>query len=342
MLDLHSKDQLAKAPTTKVRSQIKSDDTIEKKKLQGIDTNTLTLMMNAKVLVQHKEYELALNLLRRASNSYSKHSEILKNLGMVLEKLGKWSEAKIVYSELASQFNNFKFAYKKAHIHYMLNEDESALNAYYDALSHLQEEEEDLFELYKNMGNIFVRSKDFDAAEESYNKAYTINPKSDTLLINFGTLEVQREDFDKALFCFRQAIELNAENDKAWIGLALVHNHFGDLELAWANIVKALDIDVYNKTAVILMGHWGQNEEKIKISLEHHKNYLTKFEFDEDITLQLIHIYTQLDKLDSAECEALKLCLWSPKNESFHLLLNQIKEKNKNAKSIRTELEVVA
>jgi len=259
---------------------------IEKTQFEGLDTTILTLMMNAKTLIHHEEYALALNLLRQASNLNSKHPVILKSLGWTLEKIEKWSEAKVVYSELSRQFNNFEYSFKKAQMMYLMNDDEAALSVYYEALSHLQEEEEGLFELYKNMGNIFVRQKDFEAAEEFYNKAYTMNPDSDTLLVNFGTLEVQRQDFDKALFCFRRAVEVNPINDKAWIGLALVHNHFGDAELAWGNIIKALDIDAYNRTAILLMGYWGMTEDKIMISMKRHQKYLSQCEFDEEISLQ--------------------------------------------------------
>lgn len=342
MFDLSINDPLEKNSRSKVQPQKNSAVIVDKNQFVGVDEKTLTLMMNAKVLLSHGEYQLALNLLRQACNLNSKHPEVLRTMGLVLEKLAKWSEAKIVYVELDRQFHNFKYSYRKAHCHYMLNEDESALNGYYEALSHLQDEEEDLFELYKNMGNIFVRRRDFEAAEESYNKAYTINSQSDILLINFGTLEVQREDFDKALFCFRKAIELNAHNDKAWIGLALVHNHFGDKELAWGNLIKALDIDAFNRTAILLMGHWGFTEEKIKISIEHHKKFLSQFEFDEEITLQLVHIYTQLNRLDLAECEVLKLCLWNPRNENFHLLHKQIKEKLYGVKAENPVLQETA
>ncbi len=334
MLDL-SHNHLSHVSKIKDQRSVKSPDprsiattkTQVKKAVVGVDEKIMTLMMNANVLVKHGEHHLALNLLRQACNLNSKHPEILKSLGQTLENLSKWTEAKIVYVELYRQFNNFLFSYKKAHCHYMLNEDEAALNTYYEALSHLQEEESNLFELYKNMGNIFVRRRDFEAAEEAYNKAYTINPDSDVLLINFGTLEVQREDFDKALFCFRKAIDVNSNNDKAWIGLALVHNHFGDRELAWGNLIKALDIDTFNRTAILLMGHWGLSEEKIKVALEYHRIFLSRHEFDEDVTLHLVHIYTQLNQLHHAESEALKLCLWSPKNEHFHRLYQQIKEK---------------
>lgn len=331
MLDIQLNDGLNEKSSTKVQVDLKTD-----KSANGIDAKTFTFLINAKVLIRHKEYKLALNLLRQAASRYPKNPEILKILAIALESLEKWSEVKAVYIELSRQFNNFHFAYKKAQAHYMLNDDETALTSYYEALSHLQEEESELFELYKNMGNIFVRQKDFESAEESYNKAYTLNSRSDTLLINFGTLEVQREDFDKALFCFRQAIEINPKNDKAWIGLALVHNHFGDHELAWGNVIKSLDIDAYNRTGVLLLGHWGNTNDKIQISLHYHLEYLKKFEFDEEITLQVIQIYSQLSDFDKAENEALKLYLWCPENENYKKLYEEIK--NKNSKQLNYEV----
>lgn len=131
-----------------------------------------------------------------------------------------------------------------------------ALSCYDYFLRHNKEDSKTLFNVYKNMGNIYVKDKDFDAAEEFYCKAFALNPHSDALLVNFGILEIRREKMNEARERFRQALEVNKSSDKAWVGLSLIHRAFGDFELAWANAAYALEINPKNETAAQLLLEW--------------------------------------------------------------------------------------
>jgi Tfp pilus assembly protein PilF len=160
-----------------------------------------------------------------------------------------------------------------------------------------------------------VRQGDFEGAEDYYNKAYTLNPDSDTLLVNFGTLEVQRQDYDKSLYCFRQAVEVNKRNDKAWVGLAMVHAQFGDQELAWANLETALDINPKNRTAVHLLANWGLRDGRFAQSVSVLQSYLGEVDFDEDLSLVLINFYCSGSQIDEALLECERVLLWNPENQ---------------------------
>ena len=61
---------------------------------------------------------------------------------------------------------------------------------------------------------------------------------------------------------FRRAVELNDSNDKAWVGLGLIHREFSDVELSWANIEKALDINPKNESAIRLVAEWAQKDNE--------------------------------------------------------------------------------
>lgn len=292
--------------------------------LECVDPRIETYIKNAKILMKHGEYPLALNLLRQGSNLNSKDPAILSLLATCLESSSKLNEALIVRKAQAQYDYSFDSLYAYASALYKSGKDQEALDKYFEALAILTQENSNLFEVYKNMGNIFVRQGDFDAAEEYYNKAYTLNSQSDILLVNFGTLEVQRNDFDKSLYCFRKAVEINPENDKAWVGLAMVHNQVGDSDLAWANIESAIDINSKNRTAVHLAANWGVRDGKIQKSIEVLQDYLASVEEDEDMSLVLINLFCTIGHLDKALLEIERVLLWNPGQSEVYRLKKQI------------------
>jgi tetratricopeptide (TPR) repeat protein len=304
--------------------EIQSDRSKADVKAQA-DEKLLSLIANARLLMKHKEMGLALNLLRTATNRESKNPVVLSLLAECLEKSSRLEEALKVRTVAVTVDCTFDQVQKLATVYYKLGQDEKALGKYYEALSLLTEETEDLFEVYKNLGNILVRQNDFEGAEEYYNKAYTLNPRSDILLVNFGTLEVQRQDYDKSLYCFRQAVDVNRKNDKAWVGLAMVHSQFGDHELAWANLETAVDINPSNRTAVQLLANWGVRDQRITQSTEVLENYLSKVEFDEDLSLVLINLYCMSSQVLQAQLECERVLLWNPKNQQVAELRGKLK-----------------
>lgn len=312
-------------------SQANSSENVEVNPTAQVDSRVATFIANARVLMKHQDYNLALNLLRSASNRNSKNPTTLKMLADCLDKVNRCSEAIIARKALVTYDYGFNSLYGYATALYKSGEDQAAMDKYYEALSVLKEENELLFDLYKNMGNIFVKQGDFDAAEEYYNKAYTVNPQSDVLLVNFGTLEVQRNDFDKSLFCFRKAVELNPENDKAWVGLAMVHNQLSDVELAWANLESALDINPQNRTAIHLAANWGVRDGRIQKSIEFLQTYLSQVENDEEMSLVLINLYCMSHQIDNALLEMERVLLWNPDNTEVRNLRKKLSSSHKVA-----------
>ncbi|MDZ4660877.1 MAG: tetratricopeptide repeat protein [Pseudomonadota bacterium] len=159
-----------------------------------------------------------------------------------------------------------------------------------------------LFDTYKNLGNIALTTSDFDGAEENFNKAHTIDSKSDILFVNYGILEIQRKNLAKAVERFRQAIEINSKNDKAWVGLALVHREFNDHELSWADLHRALDENPGNETALALSIEWGVSDGRLGSSANFLKNYLANVNDSTEMRLALSKIlYCQGDYLQARE-----------------------------------------
>lgn len=283
-----------------------------------------TMLTNARLLVKGNELSLALHLLRAASNRESKNPAVLRLLAEVLEKTNRHDEALVARRALARVDGGFETTFEHAQALYRAGRDEEALAAYYDALSQMTEEHPALFEIQKNMGNVFVRRGDYDSAEECYNKAHAINPRSDVLLVNFGTLEVQRGDMGRSLEHFRRAVELNSANDRAWAGLAMIHDRFGDHELAWGGLERALDINPMNRTAVILAAHWAIRDQSPRRAIPRLQDFVSAGEADDEISLALVNLYCAAGRIDLANLETGRVLAWSPARADVRELWNRL------------------
>lgn len=299
---------------------------VKESRRQRAEIRTATLLTNARLLVAHGENELALNLLRQASNLESTNPAVLRPLADLLEKTGRLREALIATKALVKFDYGVPALVHHANLLANQNQDEAALNAYYEALSLVVEEHGALFDIHKNMGNIFVRKGDFESAEECYNKAYALNPSSDVLMVNFGTLEVQRGDLGRSLACFRQAVDLNPSNDKAWTGLAMVHNQFGDIDLAWGNLERAMDLAPGNRTAIHLAANWAVRDQTPQRALERMENYLASVEEDEEMSLVLVNLFCTAGRLDLASMESSRVLAWNPGREDVRDIKNRIEK----------------
>lgn len=308
-------------------SEVRSEATEIQALAKAAPTGSLSvavfeLMRNAEVLIRSGESRLALNLLRVASNKDPRNVLVMKRLVTALEACGKYEEALVIWKNLMRYDYSFESSYGHAQCLYKLERDDLAIQAYYDCMSIVTSEKPELFEVYKNVGNILVKQGDFEAAEEYFNKAFNMNKKSDVLLVNIATLEYQRQDMEKSLFGFRQAIEQNPKNDKAWVGLALLHHKMGDVDLSLANLEKAIDLNGSNRTALLLFAAWAESQEYKCKAAEAIQSYLAATESDSEMSLVLIQLLCQTHQEKNAEIELYRSYIMDPGNERLsHLYL---------------------
>ena len=215
------------------------------------------LYQNALILVDHGDYELALNLFDTILAEDEFHAESLKWKGYCLTQVGRIEKAIEAYFKLAESTPTDTNYFNLADAFYTAGQDELAKEFFIKAIEIINYESPHLFQIYKKLGNIATKARDFDAAEEYYDKAYTITPHADDLFVNYGTLEMQKENHEAALERFKHALTLNKNNDKAWIGLALIYRARGDNELSWGELLHALDINPKNTVGVKLAIDWG-------------------------------------------------------------------------------------
>ena len=250
-----------------------------------------TLVANALVLIENGELRPAMTLLRNALMRDSRHAEALRWMAFCLKTSGQLEEAAKCARALCSARPLDEASwFLRGEIAYEMERDADARASFEEALKLASADCPFLFDVYKFLGNANVRSGDFDAAEECYNKAFVLNPTSDALMVNYGTLEIQREQLDAATERFRAAAELNRTNDKAWVGLAIVHRHRGDLSLAWANLETALDCNATNRTAIRLAIEWGAQEKRFDLAVRALKAHLAVDGGDAEMSFALAKI----------------------------------------------------
>lgn len=282
------------------------------------------LFHNANILFNFKDFNDALILLREGLNLDSFNVTLMDLCRKTLSQIGLRDESlKLLESSQRIHYTPEK-SIELARIYVANEKNDQALAQLFDVLSQLVEDEALLFETYKNIGCVYLKEKEFDLAQEYFHKAYAINSSDDTLLVNLGVLEYLKKDVSQSLFYLREAINNNQKNDKAWVGLAMAHLEFGDRDLSWSNLTKALDVEPMNRTALILLNDLAESDSQ----LEYCQNALIKFlegeNFDEQISHLLIHVFIKRNDFQRAQLESLKSYLWNPQSTKNQELYNKI------------------
>jgi tetratricopeptide (TPR) repeat protein len=282
------------------------------------------LVRNSLILVDNREYKLAINLLRNVLMRKPNEPRALRWLGHCLREENRLGEATKCFEAFYKAMQTNEAASLYAEVLYLSGRDQEAFAVYTDLLMKVTEASPEMFDIYKNLGNIHVRAGDFDAAEECYHKANTVRADSDILMVNYGTLEIQRENFSEAVERFRRAVEINPGNDKAWVGLALVHRQMGDFELANGNVERALDINPRNKTALNVLVEWNSNDKDFSASVRRLKEYLAVESEDAEMSFLLARILVQQNHMNDALIEMERALTLDPSLEGADRLMNAI------------------
>lgn len=230
-----------------------------------------------------------------------------------------------IQTEITHLHPSFRAWVDLGNIYYQAEKFKLALNSYFEAFKVVDYQKLDLYEAYKNVGNILAKEGDFEGATEYYHKSYAINPNSDSLLVNLGTIDIQYEEWSEALTRFRKALEINPSNDKAWVGLAIVHNKMSDFLLAKANIENAVDINPSNRVAVQLAATWAIHDNRISRAIEILTSYLHTVPVDEELSILLIHCLQKQGFIEVAIFECEKVLLWNPKSETIAAIEQELK-----------------
>lgn len=287
------------------------------------------LLKNANMLLVNGEYELAKNLAAEILKLKPESREGFLYLGQCYLGIGDTKLAINCFKSMSDSKEDFQSLALIAEAYYSSGSDEEALNFYIRALEKLETESSLLFDVYKNIGNIFVRLGDFQAAEDNYQRAYAINPDSSTLLVNFGTLKVQKSHWEMAITYFRQAVFIEQKNDKAWVGLAISHREYGDHELAWANLLNALDFNALNSVALQLLEMWATKDGREQAAINFVKEKSETHKQSTELHLLLAKFLFQAERFKQCVVQLESMPIAEEKFNQTTEMLNQAKQEIK-------------
>lgn len=269
----------------------------------ALPQDLVEVLANAKLLFANREYHLAHNLFRAVLMRAPQSLVALKGMGECLSLQEKNFEA-LTYFRAVVQAEGTPQSWERlASEAYSAKEFDEAYTSYVVAIESQLPDGHALFNSYKNLGNILIMRGDLKGAEQYYQKAFTLNPDSDVLMVNLGSLEIQKGDLNKAVDMFRAAVALNDANDKAWVGLSLIHREFSDVELSWANLEKALDINSTNESAIRMVCEWALKDNELDKAVSRLEIYLQHKDQDAQMTLWLAKFYYLAGRIDHAEVE---------------------------------------
>ncbi|MEY4617074.1 MAG: hypothetical protein RJB66_2034 [Pseudomonadota bacterium] len=264
------------------------------------------------ILLKNKEIKLANAVSTKGLQLDNHNHKMIYNLGLGSLELGQYKEAKQCFHELLKTEIRFETNYYFAKACEGLNESENAREAYLDAILLPSSNLSLLFEAYKNLGNLYLKEKNFDMAEDFYHKAYSLCPDSAVLLVNLGTLEMQREAFSQAIEKYRKALQVDPRHAPAWVGMALVYQSFGEFDLSWASLLKSLDHDSENQMALLLLAKLSLKQEAAPLAVERLMNHFDKGHFDSQLSLAFIELCIQSNRFNLARLEVERALLWEP------------------------------
>ncbi len=103
---------------------------------------------------------------------------------------------------------------------------------------------------YNSIGINYRDNKDFEAADDAYQKALKLNPLEPTTYFNLGLLNGDRNDDEKAIYFYNKAIEIDSKDHDSYNNLGSLYFKKKDYITAKEYFQKALTISpkdvVYN------------------------------------------------------------------------------------------------
>lgn len=269
------------------------------------------------ILYAHNELFLA-NTLRATQLQHDTHDlKNVLNLGIGYLKAKNYAAAKICFAEVKRLSCTFESTFYLGLSLEGLNLNEEAKATYLEAVMRPTSNIDLLFEAYKNIGNIFLREKNLEIAEDFYHKAYAIKGESPQLLVNLGTLELQKNNNTQAIERFRKALVINIKTGPAWLGMALCYDGFGDREMAWASLLRAVECDGRNTTVLLLLAQWALRENAMDFAITKLMGYFDSGEFDAQLSLAFIELCVHTSQFALARLEMERALLWEPSNRDL-------------------------
>ncbi len=106
--------------------------------------------------------------------------------------------------------------------------------------------------------------------------------EDDISIMEMATSAMEKNQFEEARTFFAKIVEHGDQSDEAWVGLARIHRVEFNNDLARACLLRGLDENPYNRTAITNLYEW-VHEDGVDFNRTLFDRYLNKHPEDKDI-----------------------------------------------------------
>ena len=172
------------------------------------------------LLFQKKDYNAALDSIRKSIQINPRNEDAYYNLAGILQDIGELDEAMMYYQKVI-------------------------------------EINPDFADAYNSLGAVLQKKDLLDDAIANYRKALEINPNLAMTHLNLGYALQQKGRLDDAIACYNKAVEIKPDFDDAYYNLGVVFQAQGRLDDALASYYRTMHhnpekADVHNNVGIIL------------------------------------------------------------------------------------------
>lgn len=211
------------------------------------------------------ELELALRYEPRAAY-------INNEMGLLLERTGKYSQAILQYTiaielspEWALPYNNIGYS------HYLDGDLDKAEVWYHTALEKAQ-----LYVTHGNLKNLYIDRSDYKTALKHVNANLDVYPTDLKYLNNAGYLKYKLKDYSAAINYLNMAIDLDATKKLPYINLADVYKEQGEYDnlLVQIRALEGLGQDL--SLVDLYYGYYYKGIEDVEKTIKHFRKYVDR------------------------------------------------------------------
>ena len=290
-----------------------------------------------------KNYNGAIDYLRKAREIWSVIPKVHFELGYAFEKSGKTDSAIKCYNRCLDLKPDYAGACKQ--LGYIAFGKEDYINALVQFIRYEVASKSDITDYLYWYCKGFTQNvlKDYTNAKISLQKslAYKTDYINTYLELGFTTTKLKQDD--EAISHFKKAIEIDPKSQSSYNGIADVYrDNEKDMNQAMAWYQKTLDINPMERKAHFGMGYCFNALTKYHEAIDHLKKAIEKDPAYTAASVELGYAYFKLGKDADAITQFDKAISQNPKNENarYYACLLYIRVKNKTkAKKMVNELK---
>lgn len=187
--------------------------------------------------------------------------------------------------------------------------------------------------LYRLIGDCFVKLGDGNSGKSAYLKALDLDPFSAKAQIGLGTVALTRNSYDSAVIHFQRAVSVGLNDEMANLGLGLAFEGLGELNEATKWVVAALRLNPMNTAAIFTMVKIAYARDQFDEAREAVCNYIARIPQDTNMLFSLAGIEYRAGNLVQAEQIARQMLAIDPSDSRVQQFISKIGTASKDAQA---------